>query len=314
MPACGNDYSCELVDKLGLHGFWGRTVQFLLDKPLKILFVVVIAAVLSRVLGRLARGAVESLAGKTPVRRVSARADQRARTLAGVTGSVVRIVVWTVASLTVLGLFGLNLGPLIAGASIVGVALGFGAQSLVRDFLSGFFILVEDQYGVGDKVSVAGSVGTVEEVSLRVTRLRADDGAVWFVPNGEIRKVANATMGWSRALVDIVLSVDADVHAALAAVSEEAAAFAQDQAWAEAVVEPPQVLGVEAMNADGITVRVVVRTMPLRELPVGRELRARLLARLRRDGFSLAKPPPVAAPTATATDSSTAAAAGTEGG
>src|SRR5205085_5209231 len=143
------------------------------------------------------------------------RADQRVRTLAGVTGSVVRVIVWTVALLTILGIVGLNLGPLIAGASIVGVALGFGAQSLVKDFLSGFFILVEDQYGVGDQVSVGGAKGTIEEVTLRVNRMRSDDGSVWFVPNGEIRKVANATMGWQRALVDFLLPLDVDVERAL---------------------------------------------------------------------------------------------------
>ena len=167
MPACGNDYSCELVRKLGLTGFWGRTVQFLLDRPLKILFIVVVAAIVGRLLARVARRTVEALAGAPAVRRASARADQRIRTLAGVSGSVVRILVWTTAVLIALDQLGLNLGPLIAGASIVGVALGFGAQSLVRDFLSGFFIIVEDQYGVGDRVTVAGSEGTVEDVNLR---------------------------------------------------------------------------------------------------------------------------------------------------
>jgi small conductance mechanosensitive channel len=296
--SCGNDYGCDLVQKLGLTGFWGRTVQFLLDRPLKILFVVIVAAVLARVFGRLARKAVESLAGTTPVRRVSPRADRRARTLASVTGSVVRIVVWTIAGLTILGLIGLNLGPLIAGASIVGVALGFGAQSLVRDFLSGFFILVEDQYGVGDQVNVGGSVGTVEDVSLRVTRMRAYDGAVWFVPNGEIRKVANNTMGWARANVDILLPLDVDLERALAVMAEEAQALAGDSAWSDAIVEAPQVLGVESMTADGLTIRLTARTVPLKQDPVARALRGRVAARLRSAGIALAKPPVTAAPMA----------------
>jgi small conductance mechanosensitive channel len=294
MAACGNDYGCDIVRKLGLHGFWGSTAQFLLDKPLKILFVVVVAAVLSRVLGRLARKAVESLAGTTPVRRVSPRADQRARTLASVTGSVVRIIVWTIAGLTILGLVGLNLGPLIAGASIVGVALGFGAQALVRDFLSGFFILVEDQYGVGDQVNVGGTIGTVEDVSLRVTRMRAYDGAVWFVPNGEIRKVANNTMGWSRANVDILLPLDADLERALAVMAEEAEAMGRDPAWADAIVEAPQVLGIESMTADGFVIRLTARTAPLKQDPFARALRGRIGSRLRGEGIALAKPPAAA--------------------
>jgi small conductance mechanosensitive channel len=297
--ACANDdYACELVNKLGLTGFWARTAQFGLDRPLRILLVIVIAAVLSRVLGRLARRAVETMAGITPVRRVSARADQRAHTLAAVTGSVVRIVVWTTAGLTILGILGINLGPLIAGASIVGVALGFGAQALVRDFLSGFFILVEDQFGVGDRVNVGGAKGTVEEVTLRVTRMRADDGNVWFVPNGEIRKVANATMGWQRAIVDILLPLDVDLDRALAAMAEECDAIGHDPAWAADIVERPQLLGVEAMSADGLTIRLTARTASQRQDAFARSLRARIASRLRREDIALAKPPAVAAPAA----------------
>src|SRR3954463_13950066 len=261
-PCANNDYGCELVHKIGLTGFWARTAQFGLDRPLRILIVVIVAAILSRILGRLAKRAVEAMAGITPVRRASKRADQRSRTLAAVTGSVVRIVVWTTAGLTVLGILGINLGPLIAGASIVGVALGFGAQALVRDFLSGFFILVEDQYGVGDTVNVGGAKGTVEDVSLRVTRLRGDDGNVWFVPNGEIRKVANATMGWHRATVDILLPLDVDVDRALAVMAEQCDAMAGDPAWAQEIVERPQVLGVDAMSADGLTIKITARTVP----------------------------------------------------
>jgi small-conductance mechanosensitive channel len=297
--ACASDdYACELVNKLGLTGFWGRTVQFGLDRPLRILIVILVAAVLSRVLGRLARRAVEAMAGITPLRKASARADQRARTLAAVTGSVVRIVVWTTAGLTILGIVGIDLGPLIAGASIVGVALGFGAQALVRDFLSGFFILVEDQYGVGDRVNVSGAKGTVEEVTLRVTRMRSDDGSVWFVPNGEIRKVANATMGWQRALIDVVLPLDVDVDRALAVMTEETEALAHDPEWERDIVEQPQVLGVEAMSGDGLTIRLTARTAPQRQDALARLMRSRIAARLRREGIPLAKPPVVAAPAA----------------
>jgi small conductance mechanosensitive channel len=302
--ACANnDYGCELVKKLGLTGFWARTVQFGLDRPLKILIVVVIAAVLSRIFGRVARRAVETMAGITPVRRASARADQRAHTLAAVTGSVVRIIVWTIAGLTILGIFGISLGPLIAGASIVGVALAFGAQALVRDFLSGFFILVEDQYGVGDKVNIGGAKGIVENVTLRVTRMRADDGAVWFVPNGEIRKVANDTMGWHRATIDVLLPLDSDVDRALTVMAEECDAVAGDPAWAEEIVERPQVLGVEAMSADGLTIRVTARTVAQKQDAFARALRARIASRLRREDIALAKPPAEAAAAADSAES-----------
>jgi len=299
-PCANDDYACELAHKLGLTGFWARTLQFGLGRPLKILLVVVVAAVLSPVLSRLARKAVETAAGITPVRRVSPRADQRAHTLAAVTGSAVRIVVWTTAGLTILGILGISLGPLIAGASIVGVALGFGAQALVRDFLSGFFILVEDQYGVGDTVNVGGAKGTVDDISLRVTRLRGDDGNVWFVPNGEIRKVANGTMGWQRATVEVLLPLDADLQRALDVIAEECEAMTQDSTWTGDIIEGPKVLGVDAMSADGLTIKVTARTVPARQDAFARALRARIAARLRGEGIALAKPP---APAPAAADS-----------
>ena len=152
--------------------------------------ILLVAAVLSRLTTRAARRWTHALAHRTTL-----AAAARAQTLGGVLASLVRIFVWTMALLLVFEEVGLNLGPLIAGASIVGVALGFGAQTLVKDFLAGFFILAEDQYGVGDEVTVAGegpaTKGRVEEVSLRITRLRDGDDTVWFVPNGEIRKVGN---------------------------------------------------------------------------------------------------------------------------
>jgi len=292
--ACGHDYACQLVDRLGLTGFWRETTQFLLNRPLKILFVIILATIAARILGRMANRAIRSLAGTAPVRRSSPRGDARARTLASVTGSVVRLIVWTVAGFTILGILGVNLGPLIAGASLVGVALGFGAQALVRDFLSGFFILVEDQYGVGDRVTVGGSTGTVEEVSLRVTRIRALDGAVWFVPNGEIRKVANATLGWARANVDVLLPLDADLDVAMQAMTEEVQAVAADKDFADTIIEAPQVLGIESMSGDGYTIRVQARTKPLTQDAFGRTLRARIGARLKQEGIALAKPPVVA--------------------
>ena len=286
--ACGNDYACDLVTKLGLSGFWARTAQFVLDRPLRIVVIVVVGALASRILGRLARRAVEAMAGITPARMVSDRGDQRARTLAAVTGSVVRIVVWTIAGLTILGVVGINLGPLIAGASILGVAVGFGAQSLVRDFLSGFFILVEDQYGVGDRISVTGSSGTVESVTLRVTRMRGDDGSVWFVPNGEIRKVANATMGWQRSTVDVLLPRDADVGRALGVLEGVCQAVADDPAWAGDLLEGPQVLGVDSMSVDGVTIRLTARTAPGRQDPLARALRARVFDRFKAEAIPLA--------------------------
>jgi moderate conductance mechanosensitive channel len=276
-------YIYQLFRKVGFSDFTASTAEFLLAGPLTVVLILAGAVVLSRLGSRVARRSVESLVARSRL-QPTPRSTSRAKTLAGVAASVVRILVFSIAILLILDKVGINLGPLLAGASIVGVALGFGAQSLVRDFLSGFFILAEDQYGVGDTVTVAEVLGTVEEVSLRTTRLRGVDGTVWYVPNGEIRKVGNSAKDWSRAIVDVLVPAEADVNAATASIARELGALPRDAEWTEAVLEPPEVLGVEAMGPDGWTVRVAARTAPEARARVARELRARIGARLQNDG------------------------------
>jgi len=276
-------------DNVALSGVAGHAAKIVLILALGLLF--------ARLGGRLAGRSIRSLGARSPLREPSPRSDQRAQTLAGVATSLVRIFVWTVASLLLLDELGLNLGPFLAGASIVGVALGFGTQSLVKDFVSGFFILVEDQYGVGDVITISDTTGTVEEVNLRVTRLRASDGTVWFVPNGEIRKVGNSAKEWSRAIVDVIVPNKADLAAATAAVAEEAAALAADPAWVEAVLEAPEVLGVEALGAENCTLRVSTKTTPAHRAPLAREMRSRISSRLQRDGVVSTAPEPAPGPT-----------------
>jgi small-conductance mechanosensitive channel len=285
MPAGDDDYLYKLFRKLGLSDFGAETAQFLV-RPLEILLILVGAVILSRIGARIARRSVAGLVARSTLRADgSARSSTRAETLAGVAASLVRVSVWTIAVLLVIDKLGVNPGPVLAGASIIGVALGFGAQSLVKDFVSGFFVLAEDQFGVGDTITVLDVNGTVEEVNLRVTRLRGVDGTVWFIPNGEIRKVGNSAKEWSRAIVDVSIPADAQVDAATAAISDEIAGLDQDPDWADAVLEAPEVLGVESMGASEITVRVVAKTKPAERVRVARELRARIGARLRRDGI-----------------------------
>jgi len=267
----------DFLERNDLSGLAGRSVKIVLVLGLALFFL--------RLGTRLAGRSVRSLGTRSPLREASPRSEQRTETLAGVAVSMVRIVVWTVAVLLILDELGLNLGPLLAGASIVGVALGFGAQSLVKDFLSGFFILVEDQYAVGDVITISDQTGTVEEINLRVTRLRASDGTVWFVPNGEIRKVGNSAKEWARSIVDVIVPNKADLAAATAAIAEEAAALAQDPAWVEAVLEAPEVLGVESLGAENVTVRVSTKTTPSHRAPLAREMRSRISGRLQRDGL-----------------------------
>jgi small conductance mechanosensitive channel len=215
----------------------------------------------------------------------STRRVQRAKTMGTVLKSIVSGILAAIVVTMMLAELGLDIGPIIASAGIVGVALGFGAQALVKDFVSGFFMLAEDQFGVGDGITVLDVTGTVEEVNLRMTRLRATDGTVWFIPNGEIRKVGNSAKEWSRAIVDVTIPVTADVDAASAAIAEEIASLGQDPEWSGAVLETPEVLGTESIGPEQVTLRVTARTNPPDRARVARELRARIGARLRRDGI-----------------------------
>ncbi len=291
MPA-EDDYLDRLLQEFQLRGFAADTVRFLMEGLVPILLILAAALILSRVAGRFIRRSVKGVVARS-VRgeQSSTRATVRAETLAGVSASFVRISIWTIAVLMALDKVGVNLGPLLAGASIVGVAVGLGAQSLVRDFLSGFFVLAEDQFGVGDTVTVRDVTGTVEEVNLRVTRLRAFDGTVWFVPNGEIRKVGNSAKEWARAIVDVIIPNKADLGAATQAIGEEAAALAKDPEWAECVLEEPEVLGVESLGAANLTVRVSTKTTPSHRAPLAREMRSRITSRLRRDGVVASEAP-----------------------
>jgi moderate conductance mechanosensitive channel len=264
--------------------FEGITLAEFLRGSFRVVLIVVLALLLARLGSRFASRSIRSLATRSPLREAGPRSEQRAATLAGVAVSLIRIVVWTLAGLLLLGVLGVNLGPFLAGASIVGVAVGFGAQSLVKDFLSGFFILVEDQYAVGDIITIADQTGTVEEIDLRTTRIRAVDGTVWFVPNGEIRKVGNAAKEWGRSIVDVIVPRKADLAAVTAAIEEEAAAVAADPKWEDAVLEAPEILGVEAMGVDNVTVRVSTKTTPAQRTPLARAMRSRISHRLQRDG------------------------------
>ncbi len=240
--ACGDapGIVCRLVYDATGKETMARVVEWIVAKPLKVLLVVAVAwllvALLRRGIRRLVEGLVsqreeqaarrreeiaEAPAGRSAPasarsRRLAEQAErgrQRAQALGTVLRSVVSVVIWSLAALIVLGEFGVNLGPLIAGAGIAGIALGFGAQSLVRDFLSGVFMLAEDQYGVGDVVDLGDAAGTVEEIRLRTTRLRDGEGTVWFVPNGEIRRVANKSQRWARAVLDFEVAYDTDLDA-----------------------------------------------------------------------------------------------------
>jgi small-conductance mechanosensitive channel len=271
-----------------------------LSKPIRIVVVLLAAWILVRItrvftrrLVRHLSGGVEKLASMKGVSFVDtgpmpqARRTQRAETIGAVVRSVVSIAIWSIAVLTVLEILGINLGPLIAGAGIAGIALGFGAQSLVKDFLSGMFMLMEDQYGVGDVIDVGVATGTVEGVSLRTTRLRDVDGVVWHVPNGSIARVGNKSQQWSRAVVDVPVAFQADIDAATEVIRAQTDDVWHDPAFASVILAEPTVLGIESLEPGRVVIRIVVRTRPQEQWRVERELRTRIKAALDQAGIAL---------------------------
>jgi small conductance mechanosensitive channel len=220
----------------------------------------------------------------------SERRKQRTETVGSVLKSVATIVIFSVGFATVLSELGVDLGPAIAGAGIAGVALGFGAQNLVRDYLNGIFMILEDQYGVGDAVDVGEASGIVESVGLRTTRLRNVDGTVWHVRNGEIVRVGNMSQGWSRALLDVSVAYGTDVEHAQEVIKRTAVEVAAGEEVGHFVLDEPEVWGVETLAADGVNIRLVVKTAPLEQWKVARELRRRLKQAFDAEGIEIPFP------------------------
>lgn len=219
--------------------------------------------------------------------------EKQGRTVAQLLRSVGRLVVVALAILMTLNQF-INIGPLLAGAGILGLAISFGAQSLVKDFITGFFMLVENSLSVGDTVEIAGKTGTVERITLRVVRLRDVDGTLHIIPNGQITTVSNQTRGWSRAVVDVMVTYESDLERALAAFRDEADQFAADPTWAALLDGPPEVLGVQQLADRGVTIRTLLRTHPGSQWAVARGFRYQILERLGRERIPIAATPSVA--------------------
>jgi moderate conductance mechanosensitive channel len=301
---CGEDPSfvCrEVLNRTDDRGL-AELADMLLGTPLTVLAIFLAAIVVNRLVTRsikrglrtLHSGAVRDRLGalrrRTPAAlletdEISLRAEQRINALTSVLRSISTVVIFAIAGFMILGEIGLNLAPLLAGAGIIGLALGFGAQSLVKDFLSGMFILVEDQFGVGDIVDLDQQTsGTVEAVSLRTTRLRSVDGTVWHVPNGDIRRVGNKSQHWSRALLDIEVAYETDIDHAKSVIKRVA-----DELWQqrEDILEEPEVWGVEQLGPNSIVIRLVVKTRPADQYDVSRELRQRLKEAFDAEGIEI---------------------------
>jgi small conductance mechanosensitive channel len=306
--ACGDDptWACQRMFDLTDSPGWAQTTD-VLGQPAKIAVILAIAwfanvmvrRAIKRFTARIgdpeAQETMRRLKRRAPGAVVSTgslslRSAARAQTLAQVLRSVATIAIWSIALVMVLGELGINLGPLIAGAGIAGVAIGFGAQSLVKDFLSGMFMLIEDQYGVGDIIDAGEASGTVEEVSLRTTRLRDVNGTVWHIPNGTIERVGNKSQQWARALLDVSVAYGTDIDEAQEVIKRVADGLWGEAAWAGKVLAEPEVWGIEQLGPDAIVIRLVVKTQPAAQFGVMRELRRRLADAFYREGIQMPFP------------------------
>ena len=216
------------------------------------------------------------------------RRVQRAATMGSLLKSIVTGTVFTVVALMAISELGYDIAPLIASAGILGVALGFGSQTLVKDFLSGIFMIFEDQYGVGDVVDLGEASGTVEAVSLRVTRLRDVNGTVWYVRNGEILRVGNMSQNWARTVLDVTVGYTEDLVKVRRVLEEVAHDLWEDEDFKGLVIEEPEVWGVESLGVDGIIMRVTLKTAPMEQWGVARAMRERVKARFEHEGINLA--------------------------
>ncbi|MDO4929047.1 MAG: mechanosensitive ion channel family protein [Corynebacterium sp.] len=272
--------------------------EWLIDRPLSIVLTLIAAVILQWLLNK-AINKLTQLQLAKPSNRVSSlwrtnndaasaalthtqqqRRESRIHTLQSVGHSAVAIFVWVWATLSILETLGVNVTPLIASAGVVGVALGFGAQSLVKDFLSGIFMLIEDQYGVGDTIEVGSVVGTVEDVSMRVTTLRDVHGTVWFIRNGEILQVGNFSQEYAVALMDFPLPQSLGAETAITRIRNAANEAVATPALQDLILESPRIDGVQEITSDTMTIRVRITTMPGKQWQVEREVTAKILEAL----------------------------------
>ncbi|MCV2490919.1 mechanosensitive ion channel family protein [Geodermatophilus sp. YIM 151500] len=303
-PSCVEDPTtlcAKLWDLFGLR--WLATnADVLVAKPATILLIVVVAAVarllvhraVRRLTDRTASGAVPTilrpLRGRGPhqreaVEQVTARRTQRAEAIGSVLRSFASFVILGIAVVLVLGELGINLAPIVASAGVVGVALGFGAQNLIKDFIAGIGIILEDQYGVGDVVDLGEASGTVEAVGLRITRLRDVNGVVWYARNGEVLRVGNKSQGFAQVVIDMPVAHDTDLDRCRTIMQEVADAMYAEEDWATVLLAPPESLGVEQITSEGVFMRVTVRSTNADQWRVGRELRLRLKERFAVEGI-----------------------------
>ncbi len=307
-PVCDADsHVCGTVLKLTDSEDVASFSEWFVDKALSplitivvlISFAVIVRWLAHRAVDRVVSRVVHGVPGKAGSfggrskegeRRLSSRRTQRAKSLGSLLKSLATGVIFGVVIVMCLAEVNVNVAPILASAGVLGLALGFGAQTLVKDLISGVAMLMEDQYGVGDVVDLGEAVGTVEAVGLRITRLRAVDGTVWYVRNGEISRVGNQSQNWARAVLDVGVRYDADLARVRQVLQEVAHEMWVDEEYDRVVIEEPEVWGVESLDADRVLVRVTLKTAPLEQWRVARAMRERIKARFDYEGIALLTP------------------------
>jgi moderate conductance mechanosensitive channel len=308
-PSCVQDSTtlcAKVYDWFGLD-WLAANADALIATPAKILLIVALAVVvrlllhrgIRRLTDRTATGAVPTIlrplrnrvpAHRDAVEQINARRTQRAEAIGSVLRSCASILTLGIGVVLVLGELGINLAPIVASAGVVGVALGFGAQNLIKDFIAGIGIILEDQYGVGDVVDLGEASGTVEAVGLRITRVRDGNGVVWYVRNGEVLRVGNKSQGFAQVVIDMPVAHDADLERCRLVMQEVADAMYAEDAWADVFLAEPESLGVEQITAEGVFLRLQVRTTNIDQWRIGRELRMRLKERFVAEGIRTPAP------------------------
>ena len=279
---------------------WPEFGTWLLGAPTLVLLTILLALLVRWLAHRAIRGVVDNAVKRAEEKRVGPgahllgvdleRRRQRALTMGSLLRSVATFVIGTVAVLTVMSLIGLPLGPLLASAGVGGVALGFGAQSLVKDFLSGIFMIIEDQYGVGDMIDTGEAVGVVEEVSLRITRIRDLTGVVWFIRNGEIIRIGNQSQGWAMASIDLQVAATEQPSVVMPVIERVLEEYYADPEAKGKVLERPTIGGVDSVAAGAMTIRVFAKCVPGQQWGVPRQIRERAKIAFDAEGIKL---PPI---------------------
>lgn len=265
--------------------------DLLIGTPLQLVGYLVLALVVRwvvhRLIGRVVVRAEKNPATTTVQQHRTTRRTQRAQTVGSLLRSISTGVIAAVVGTMMLSEIGVNIAPIIASAGIIGIAVGFGAQSLVADFLSGIFMIVEDQYGVGDVVDLGEAVGTVEAVTLRITRVRDINGTVWYVPNGSITRVGNQSQNWAQTVLDVTVGYHEDLRRVRSVLESVAHELWEDVDFEGKIIEEPSVWGVQNLGPEGVDVRVVLKTAPLEQWAVAREMRQRIKARFDDEGIEI---------------------------